>query len=356
MDILKMITDAVTPAVSGKLAGALGLPESAVRKAMAVGVPIVLATLLKRGSTTGGTDAISAALGSMGTNPLGSLGAFAGSDASQVTSAAQGGSDMLGSLLGVGASGGLARTLAGYVGVDEKAAGPLLGLVGATALGGLKTAADRDGLDAAGVLKMLSGQQDTLSAAIPADLAKALSGSGLLPRAADVAGASRAAATTATAAATKQASSGNMMKWAIAALAAVVVVWLASQYMGGGSAPTVETATGAAEALVVDGVNLGDSLQGVLGNLTTTLAGVTDAASATAAATALSEADTALGSLETAAGSLSAEGKSALGALVAAALPALRTSIDGLIGNESISAVLKPTLDSILAKLTTLAG
>jgi hypothetical protein len=126
--------------------------------------------------------------------------------------------------------------------------------------------------------------------------------------------------------------------------------------MGGGSAPTTDTATAAADALVVDGVNLGDSLTGVLGNLTTTLAGVTDAASATAAATALSEADTALGSIGTAAGSLSAEGKSALGALVAAALPALRTSIDGLIGNEAISAVLKPTLDSILAKLTTLAG
>jgi hypothetical protein len=352
MDILKMITDAVTPTVSAKLAGALGLPESAVRKAMAVGVPIVLATLLKRGAASGGTDAIGAALGSMGKNPLGSLGAFAGSDASQVTAAAQGGSDMLGSLLGVGASGGLAKTLAGYIGVDEKAAGPLLGLVGATAMGGLKTAADRDGLDAAGVLKMLGGQQDKLSAAIPADLGKALSSSGLLPRAADVANASRAAATTAT----KQASSGGMMKWVLAAAAAVVVVWLAGQYMGGGSETATDAATAAADALVVDGVNLGDSLTGVLGNLTTTLAGVTDAASATAAATALSEADTALGSLETAAGSLSTEGKSALGALVAAALPALRTSIDGLIGNESISAVLKPTLDSILAKLTTLAG
>jgi hypothetical protein len=88
MDILKMITDAVTPTVSAKLAGALGLPESAVRKAMAVGVPIVLATLLKRGAASGGTDAIGAALGSMGKNPLGSLGAFAGSDASQVTAAA----------------------------------------------------------------------------------------------------------------------------------------------------------------------------------------------------------------------------------------------------------------------------
>jgi hypothetical protein len=352
MDILKMITDAVTPAVSGKLASALGLPESAVRKAMAVGVPIVLATLLKRGSTTGGTDAISAALGGMGKNPLGSLGGFAESDASQVTSAAQGGSEMLGSLLGVGASGGLAKTLAGYVGVDEKAAGPLLGLVGATALGGLKTAAEKDGLDAAGVLRMLGGQQDKLTAAIPSDLGKALGSSGLLPRAADVGNAARAATT----AATTQASSGGWTKWALAAAAAAVAVWLGSQFLGGGSTPTAEAPAVAADALVVDGVNLGDSLQSVLGELTTSLAGVTDAASATAAVASLTNADTALGTLETAAGSLSAEGKTALGALVAAALPALRTSIDGLIGNEAISAVLKPTLDNILAKLTTLGG
>jgi hypothetical protein len=86
--------------------------------------------------------------------------------------------------------------------------------------------------------------------------------------------------------------------------------------------------------------------------LTATLAGVTDTASA--AVQALAEADTTLGGLEGAVSSLSGEGKTALQALIAGALPALQTTIDGLPGDSAISAILTPTRDSILAKLTTL--
>jgi hypothetical protein len=71
---------------------------------------------------------------------------------------------------------------------------------------------------------------------------------------------------------------------------------------------------------------------------------------------ALTEADTTLGGLESAVSSLSAEGKTALQALIAGALPALRTTIDGLLGDSAISGILKSTLDSILARLTTMGG
>jgi hypothetical protein len=108
--------------------------------------------------------------------------------------------------------------------------------------------------------------------------------------------------------------------------------------------------------LVVDGVNIGDSIQGVLTNLTGTLAGVKDAASATAAVTALTDADTALGGLKGAIGSLNAEGKTALQKLIGGALPALRTTTDGLLADSAIGAILKPVLDGILAKLTTYGG
>ncbi len=42
-----MLAGAATPAVSAKVAGALGLPEAAVRKAMTAGLPVIVATLLK---------------------------------------------------------------------------------------------------------------------------------------------------------------------------------------------------------------------------------------------------------------------------------------------------------------------
>jgi hypothetical protein len=351
---MNMIAGAATPAMASKVAGALGLPEAAVRKAMTAGIPVILATLLKRGSTSGGTDAISAALGGMGKNPLDDLTSALGGNASQVSSAAQGGSDMLGSLLGVGATGGLTKTLASYVGIDEKAAGPLMGILGSTALGGLKSTADNEGLDAAGVMRLLGSQQGQIEKAIPADLGRMLSSAGILPQAAEIAGAARAAVPTAAAPA-----SGGWMKWALGALALAVLAWLGSQFFGGAPDPAVATApaaTAAASALVVDGVDIGASVEGLLGNLSTTLAGVTDTASATAAVQTLTDVDTTLGGLEGAVSSLSGEGRTALQALIAGALPALQTTIDGLLGDSAISGILKPTLDSILARLTTLGG
>jgi hypothetical protein len=90
---MKMAAGAVTPVMAAKVAGALGLPEGVVRKAMAVGVPVILASLLKRGSTAGGTEAIAATLGGLGKNPLDGM--SGAGDASQVSAAAQSGSDML---------------------------------------------------------------------------------------------------------------------------------------------------------------------------------------------------------------------------------------------------------------------
>lgn len=354
MDIMQMVTGAVTPMMAAKVAGALGVPEGVVRKVMAAGIPVILATLLKRGSTAGGMDAIGAALGGLGKNPLDGLTAALGGTPAQVSTAAQGGSDILGSLLGVGAAGGLAKTLAGFAGVDEKAAGPLLGLAGSAALGGLKTAADNQGLDVAGVMRLLGSQKDQISAAIPSDLGRMLSSSGLLPQAADMASAARAAIPPAPA----PAASGGMMKWIIGLIVLAVLAWLASQFFGSKPATeaTTTTETAAANPLVVDGVNIGNSISGILTNLTGTLAGVTDAASATSAVTALTDADTALGGLQSAVGALSGDGKTALSALIAAALPALKTSIDGLLGNAEIGPILKPVLDGILAKLTTYGG
>jgi hypothetical protein len=354
MDIMKMVSGAVTPMIAGKLAGTLGVPESAVRKIMTLGVPVILASLLRKGSTAGGVDAIGAALGGLGKGQLDGLGKAALGDASQLTTAAQGGSDMLGSLLGVGAAGGLAKTLAGYAGVDEKAATPLLGLAGSAALGGLKTAADDQGLDAAGVMRLLDTQRDQINAAIPADLGRLLSSSGLLPQAADVASATRAAASPTT----TPTASGGMMKWIIGLGALVVAGWLASQFFGGNAVPEVPVAsvTDAANPLMVDGVDIGESVQGILTNLTGTLAGVTNAETASAAVTALTDADTALGGIQTAASALGGEGSTALQGLIGTALPALRTTIDGLLADSAIGPVIKPVIDSILAKLTTLGG
>ena len=180
MNIIKMVTGFATPMIASKVAGALGLPEGVVRKIVSVAVPVVLAAVMKRGSAPGGTEALGAAFASMGKNPLETLGTALGGDASQVQAASKSGGDLLSSILGGGTSDTLLSKLAGYGGVDAKAAAPLLGLVGSMTLGGLKKTADDQGLDAAGVMKLLTREKGDIATGLPADFMKSLEGTGLL--------------------------------------------------------------------------------------------------------------------------------------------------------------------------------
>jgi hypothetical protein len=211
-------------------------------------------------------DAISVALGGLGKNPLDGLTAALGGTTSQVSTAAQGGSDKLGSLIGVGAADGLTKTLASCAGINERAAGPLMGIVGSTALGGLKSAADKEGLDAAEVMRLLASQKGQIEKAVPSDLGRMLSTAGILLQAAEVASAARVAIPPA-----QPAPSGGWMKWALGAVEPTVLALLGSQLFGRAPKPAVTEAPAlapaAADELVVDGVNIGEAIQGRLRKL-----------------------------------------------------------------------------------------
>lgn len=138
-----------------------------------------------------------------------------------------------------------------------------------------------------------------------------------------------------------------MMKWVIGIAAVALLVWLVPQFLGGGDAQ---------DPLVVDGVNVGDALSGSLTSLTDTLASVTDAGSAQSALEALTSASSGLSDLQTTFGGMTEGGQSAISTIVAGALPALQSTIEGLLGNAEISAILKPVLDSIVGSLTGMAG
>ena len=95
---------------------------------------------------------------------------------------------------------------------------------------------------------------------------------------------------------------------------------------------------------------------GAAGGLTTTLAGCAGIDEKAAGPLMGLLGSTALGGLEGAVSSPSGEGETALQALITGAVPALQATIDGLPGDSAISAIVKPTLDGILPRLTTLGG
>ena len=117
------------------------------------------------------------------------------------------------------------------------------------------------------------------------------------------------------------------------------------------------TQTGdAAGDLLVGDVNVGEQVTDVIEGTTTTLNGVTDAASAEAALPKLNELNDSLGKLEGMVGQLPAEGKSALAALVSGSLPDLEALIAKVSEMPGVGEVIKPVADSMLEKLRTMTA
>jgi hypothetical protein len=283
----------------------------------------------------------------MSDNPLSDLTAVLGGGADGIRSAGQTGSDMLSGILGKSSMGALTDSLTGYIGGNKETVSTLLGLVGAGALGTMKQTAREQKLDSAGLMNLLASQKGEIADAIPADLASKLNGAGLLP-------ADFKAAATRTAAAAKTASpGGGMMKWIVGIVAVLLLLWIAPKFIGGSDEVMTEAAPG---LTVAEGVDVGAALTDLTSSLTETLSGITDVSSAQAALEGLTASDNALSDLQTSIGGLGAEGKSAIASLVSGALPSIQSSIEGLLGNSEISAILKPVLDAILNKLVSLAG
>jgi hypothetical protein len=108
-------------------------------------------------------------------------------------------------------------------------------------------------------------------------------------------------------------------------------------------------------ALVVDGVDLGASVTSAIDSLKTSLGGIADAATAQAALPKLQEASGALEKVSGMTAKLSAEQKTALAALIAAALPVLNPLFDKVLAIQGVSDIAKPVIDSIKAQLDQLA-
>jgi hypothetical protein len=93
-----------------------------------------------------------------------------------------------------------------------------------------------------------------------------------------------------------------------------------------------------------------------IASLRSTLGGVTDAASAQAALPRLREAAAQIDRVNGLTSQLSAEQRRVFAGLVSPLLPALNQLIDRVLAIPGVAEVLKPTLDTIRARLTAFAA
>jgi Bacterial protein of unknown function (DUF937) len=356
MNLVSLALQFLGPAILGKFAGAMGVNSTLAQKAVMAAIPAILSGILGKSAQPGGAQILSDLLGKQDGGMLGKLGDMIGGP--QQKTIVDQGSSALGSLLGNSAMGSLAGALAKYAGLGDGPAKSLIGMLAPVVLGQLGQQQKSAGLDASGLAKMLMGQKENISAAMPGDFAKLLGGSGLLDAIGGAAPAAPAkpapslmsSSTSSAAKPAAQASSGSWMPWLLA-VAAAGVLWYS---IFGGQRPNI-VAMPPAQKIMVGNADVGGQMAGMFDVVRTSLANVKDLDTAKAALPRLQDAASQVSKISGLAAQMSPEAKRAVAGYLGQSLPTINPLIETILKIPGVSALLKPVLDQIMGPLGTLS-
>ena len=107
-----------------------------------------------------------------------------------------------------------------------------------------------------------------------------------------------------------------------------------------------------AENLVPGGADIGKQISSSIASVRTTLDGVSDVASAQAALPKLREATAQIDKTGGAVGQLTAEQRKAIAAVINPLMPAVNQACDKVLAIPGVAEVLKPSVDTLKARLT----
>ena len=365
-NLVSLIMNFLTPDMIGRIASALGIDRNETSSAIEAGVPGLLAALAGVANRPGGPQKLAdAAKQESGT--LEKFASMLGSTGQN--SLVDRGSRMLGSLLGDRDQAALASAVGKYSGVGTAAGSSLLAGLGPLVMGAIAQQQGPRGLDGNSIAGLLASQKDNIAGALPSGFGRLLGGTGLFNTIDDATRRTAAAGAEATRAAAASvsrtiddtrrsaapaASAGtNWLLWIIPALAiAALLIWM----LGRPTDQVVQQGATAIQNLSVGGIDLGKQVTDSIGSLRSTLAGITDEASARAALPKLQAATAQIDKVDGLLGQLSATQRTALAGLVTPAMPALNQLLDKVLAIPGVAEVLKPTIDTLKAKLATLTA
>jgi hypothetical protein len=375
MNLVSLAMNFITPAIVSRIASALGVDSKIAQMAISAALPTIFAGIAGKSAKPDGLSMLTGLLGKTDSGLLSNLGSMiGGADQSKLVT---GGTNVLTQLLGNSALGSLTGAVGKFAGMGEGPTKSVLGMLAPVAMGTLAQQQKAGGLDAAGLAKMLSGQGENIAKALPAGFGDLLKGSGLLdslpqpsPTAAttgavrDMARSAGATVSSVSASASKAAGAASdtvrhataptrsgMPSWLTwgALLGALLLGWFMFGPSGG-----QRTATPPAR-VVHNNVDLAPQVNTMYNGLRETLLTVKDANTATAAMPRLLEGSKMLEGLVTQSNAMAPGTRSDLATLIGTYLPELRKLIQQVLGNSAIAGVAKPVLDTILARMETLA-
>jgi hypothetical protein len=363
-NLVTLIMQFLTPDMIGRIANTLGVGRSDTATAVDAAVPALLAALTGVATQPGGPQKLANAA-KQETGVLDRFGSMLGGGGQ--TSFVDRGSQMLSSLLGDRDQSALANAVGKYSGLQTGPSSSLLGALVPVVMG---TIAQQQGgrVDAGSIANLLTNQKDNIAAALPSGLSRLLGGTDLLEPLGDTvrrttaaggeAARAAAAAVARTADDTRRSAqaavpSTNWLMWAILALAIAALLFYLLARPG---EQVVQQGVTTEQNIIVGGLNLNQQVTDSIGSLRTTLNGITNAASAQAALPRLQQATAQLDKVSGVLGQLSTGQRTVLAGLINPVMPALNQLIDRVLAIPGVAEIIKPTIDTLKARLAVLAA
>jgi len=383
-NLVSLVMQFLTPDVIARIANALGLDRNTAQSAIGAAVPGLLAGLTNAATTQpNGAQKLADAV-KQETNPLATIAGMFGANGAQGALIDKG-SNMLHSLLGGRDQSALTGALGKFAGVDQSKSSSLLGMLTPLVMGAIAQQQGGRSVSASSVANLLADQKDSIAAALPGGFGSLLSGTGMLDSLGGAArtatATAREAAGTATSAAYAAAASGqraasssvNWLYWVIPIVViAGALLWLVNRpadeavRQAATPTPAATATTGLAPAttglattaggVMVGGVDIAKQLSGEIIDLRSTLAGITDADSARAALPKLQQVTSQVDKISGSLANVSADQRQLLAGIVRPVSPTINQLFDKVLAIPGVGDVLKPTLDTLRTKLTTLAA
>lgn len=186
VDLMQMIKGAATQQIMNKLGGALGMEPKKASSAFETGAAALLGGILNKAQSPAGASSILDLAKNTDFSVLDKLGDLIGGSGPAADQYQKMGGGILDSLLGNNKS-GMMSILAKALGLDSSVLGKLMSMIAPMVMGIIGKLVKSQGLDAAGLGNLLGSQKKSLAGFLPGNLAGDLGIKGLLGDAGKVA-------------------------------------------------------------------------------------------------------------------------------------------------------------------------
>ena len=376
VNLVSLITQFVTPSLVSKMGGALGLDRDQAQKAVGVSIPAILAGFASAATKPQNQQKISDVMAHQSTALDQTKSAI---NEGRPGAVAETGNNLLSSLLGDDTVNMLAGAVGRFTGIDPSATKSLLGMLTPLTAGIVGQQQRSQGLNPSGLANLLTSHSSEIMAAMPPGFASLLGSTGLLDGLSDRwrSGATAAAATAdrisdmpgqaaASAGQLEQASvkrlSASHWPWVIAALAVLAGLgWYlfnhdesfrAAERPLSTMRPSETTGAGVPDQKLTD---LAAELTSSVSATRSALQGISDPASARAALPKLQQVSTQFDSINNAVSLLPPNARKGVSSVVTRSMPMLNQLFDRVLASPQTAELTKPTIDTLRAKLQTLA-